>query len=189
MRRFDVLVVGAGPAGSATAIHLARGGAKVLLADRARFPRDKPCGGGLTGRALRQAPCDIGPVVERVVHTFELRLHFKPQLPRARSTEPLILMTQRRRLDALSRRAGRRGGRDVSATARASSSVELGAAGVDGDGRRRAGRGRRARRRRRRERRRREGSRARGRDRPRRRARGQRRLARCSTATDTPRPP
>jgi geranylgeranyl reductase family protein len=99
MQRFDVLVVGAGPAGSAAAIHLARGGASVLLADRARFPRDKPCGGGVTGRALRQAPCDIGPVVERVVHTFELRLHHRRSFRRT-SREPLILMTQRRRLDA-----------------------------------------------------------------------------------------
>ena len=56
VERFDVLVVGAGPAGSATAIHLARAGARVLLVDRARFPRDKPCGGGLTGRALRHVP-------------------------------------------------------------------------------------------------------------------------------------
>ena len=99
MQRYDVLVVGAGPAGSATAIHLARGGARVLLADRARFPRDKPCGGGVTGRALRQAPCDITPVVERVVHTFELRLHHGRSFRRT-SSEPLILMTQRRRLDA-----------------------------------------------------------------------------------------
>src|SRR4029078_3291307 len=53
MQRFDVLVVGAGPAGSAPAIHLARAGKSVLLADRARFPLDKPCGGGLTGRALK----------------------------------------------------------------------------------------------------------------------------------------
>ena len=99
MHRYDVLVVGAGPAGSATAIHLARGGASVLLADRARFPRDKPCGGGVTGRALRQAPCDLTPVVERVVHTFELRLHHRRSFRRT-SSEPLILMTQRRRLDA-----------------------------------------------------------------------------------------
>ena len=99
MRRFDVLVVGAGPAGSAAATHLARGGAQVLLADRARFPRDKPCGGGITGRALRHAPCDISPVVERIVHTFELRLHGHHSFRRT-STEPLILMTQRRRLDA-----------------------------------------------------------------------------------------
>ena len=99
MKRFDVLVVGAGPAGSATAIRLARGGAGVLLADKAQFPRDKPCGGGLTGRALRQAPCDITPVVEHVVDRFRLRLRFRAEFERA-AGEPLILMTQRRRLDA-----------------------------------------------------------------------------------------
>ena len=70
MERFDAIVVGAGPAGSATAIRLARGGARVLLADRARFPRDKPCGGGLTGRAVRELPCDVSPVVEDVVHAL-----------------------------------------------------------------------------------------------------------------------
>lgn len=97
--RVDVLVVGAGPAGSATAIHLARSGASVLLVDRAAFPRDKACGGGVTGRALRHVPCDITPVVERVVDTFELRLHHGRSF-RRRSVEPLIVMTQRRKLDA-----------------------------------------------------------------------------------------
>jgi geranylgeranyl reductase family protein len=99
MERYDVLVAGAGPAGSATAIHLARDGVRVLLADRARFPRDKPCGGGVTGRALRQAPCAIDPVVEHVVDTFELRVDYGRSFRRA-SPEPLILMTQRRGLDA-----------------------------------------------------------------------------------------
>jgi menaquinone-9 beta-reductase len=41
--RYDVAIVGAGPAGAATAIHLARGGQRVALLDRAVFPRDKPC--------------------------------------------------------------------------------------------------------------------------------------------------
>ena len=41
--RNDVAIVGAGPAGAATAIHLARGGQRVALLDRAVFPRDKPC--------------------------------------------------------------------------------------------------------------------------------------------------
>lgn len=99
MERVDVLVAGAGPAGSATALHLARAGARVVLADKARFPRDKPCGGGLTGRALRQAPCGVGPVVEHVVDTFELRLGGGRSF-RRRSAVPLIAMTQRRRLDA-----------------------------------------------------------------------------------------
>ena len=99
MERFDVLVAGAGPAGSSTAIHLARGGARVLVVDKARFPRDKPCGGGLTGRALRQIPIDPSPVVERDVDRFELRLRYGPSFTRSHD-EPLIRMTQRRRLDA-----------------------------------------------------------------------------------------
>lgn len=48
----DVLVVGAGPAGSAAATWAARAGREVLLADAAAFPRDKPCGDGLTPRAV-----------------------------------------------------------------------------------------------------------------------------------------
>ena len=48
--RYDVVVVGAGPGGAATAAHLARSGARVLLLDRSSFPRDKACGGGLTPR-------------------------------------------------------------------------------------------------------------------------------------------
>jgi geranylgeranyl reductase family protein len=96
--KVDVLVVGAGPAGSSTAIHLARGGARVLLVDKARFPRDKPCGGGLTGRALKRIPGDPSPVVERDVDRFELRLRYGATFVRGH-TEPLIRMTQRRRLD------------------------------------------------------------------------------------------
>ena len=48
----DLLVVGAGPAGSAAAAWAARGGADVLLVDAAIFPRDKTCGDGLTPRAI-----------------------------------------------------------------------------------------------------------------------------------------
>ncbi len=48
----DVLVVGAGPAGSATAAWVARLGMDVLLTDAAVFPRDKTCGDGLTPRAI-----------------------------------------------------------------------------------------------------------------------------------------
>ena len=93
-----MLVVGAGPAGSAAAIHLVRGGASVLLTDKAHFPRDKPCGGGLTGRALRHAPCDVEPVVEHVVDRFVLRARYGRCVMR-RGNAPLIRMTQRRRLD------------------------------------------------------------------------------------------
>ncbi|MFM7684776.1 MAG: NAD(P)/FAD-dependent oxidoreductase [Actinomycetota bacterium] len=50
----DVLVVGAGPAGAAAAIVLARGGRRVTVVDKAVFPRDKCCGDGLTTLALRE---------------------------------------------------------------------------------------------------------------------------------------
>lgn len=50
----DVLVAGAGPAGTAAAITLARYGRKVTVVDRAVFPRDKCCGDGLTAAALRR---------------------------------------------------------------------------------------------------------------------------------------
>jgi menaquinone-9 beta-reductase len=51
--RFDVLVVGAGPAGSVAALVLARGGARVALVDKATFPRDKACGDLVGPRGVR----------------------------------------------------------------------------------------------------------------------------------------
>ena len=53
----DVVVVGAGPAGSAAATTLARAGRSVILLDRAAFPRDKPCGDLIGVRALAWARC------------------------------------------------------------------------------------------------------------------------------------
>ncbi|WP_306214176.1 geranylgeranyl reductase family protein [Actinoplanes sp. RD1] len=50
----DVIVVGAGPAGSAAAYHMARHGLRVLLLEKTEFPREKVCGDGLTPRAVRQ---------------------------------------------------------------------------------------------------------------------------------------
>ena len=99
MEPYDAAVIGAGPAGSVTAIHLARGGAKVLLLDKATFPRDKPCGGGLTLRAVRQLPVDPGPVVEHEVDRMEFRLGWRSHFERKGKRGPFVLMTQRRLLD------------------------------------------------------------------------------------------
>ncbi len=54
MRRADVVVVGAGPAGSSAAAWAARAGRDVLVIDSAQFPRDKACGDGLTPRAVAE---------------------------------------------------------------------------------------------------------------------------------------
>jgi geranylgeranyl reductase family protein len=54
VRSADVVIIGAGPAGTAAAIELARAGRSAILVDRATFPRDKCCGDGLTTLALRE---------------------------------------------------------------------------------------------------------------------------------------
>jgi len=64
--RWDAVVVGAGPAGSATALLLARAGARVLLLDRARFPRDKPCSEYLSPESTRVL-ARLGPDVLNAV--------------------------------------------------------------------------------------------------------------------------
>src|ERR1043166_2053001 len=68
---WDAVVVGAGPAGSTTALLLARAGASVLLLDRARFPRDKPCSEYLspaTTDVLERLGGGILAAVERTTH-------------------------------------------------------------------------------------------------------------------------
>lgn len=50
--RYDIAIAGGGPAGSAAAWKAAQTGARVIVLDKAEFPRDKPCGDGVTPRAL-----------------------------------------------------------------------------------------------------------------------------------------
>lgn len=84
---YDVLIVGAGPAGAATAIGLAQAGHRVALVDRDRFPRPKSCGELATPRAvdaLRELGVDVAPLGHRVDH---VRLTFgTTEADRRRST-------------------------------------------------------------------------------------------------------
>ena len=98
MEQFDVIVVGAGPGGSTTAYRLAAAGRSVLLLDRAGFPRDKPCGGGLTLRAVKQLPFSVEPVVEARIDAMRFRVGFRAAFERT-CKGPVVLMTQRKRLD------------------------------------------------------------------------------------------
>jgi geranylgeranyl reductase family protein len=112
VKHYDAIVVGGGPAGSTTAYRLAEQGASVLLADKATFPRDKPCGGGMTMRAVRQCPVDPTPVVEELIDEVELRFRYGAAVVH-RTNEPVVWMTQRQRLDAFLLDAARERGADV----------------------------------------------------------------------------
>jgi geranylgeranyl reductase family protein len=123
------------------AFRLARAGARVLLIDKARFPRDKPCGGGLTSRALRMLPFSVAPVVEEEVDTFELGLGYRRRFER-RTQEPLVVMTQRRRLDAFLVEQAQEAGaefRDGTKADGIGATVVIGADGVNGSFARSAG--------------------------------------------------
>ena len=74
--RTDVLVVGAGPAGSAAAAWAARAGLDVVLTDMATFPRDKTCGDGLTPRAIGELErLGLGDWVRSHTVNLGLRAH------------------------------------------------------------------------------------------------------------------
>ena len=96
--RYDVIVVGAGPAGSTAARESSERGLSVLLLDKADFPRDKPCGGAVTIRASDLLPFDISPVVERTMTGLRLTVRRSGEFVRG-SADNLVYMTQRSKLD------------------------------------------------------------------------------------------
>lgn len=97
---YDVAVIGGGPAGAAAALELGRLGAQVALFEKEPLPRYKPCGGGLTARALKALPVDVTSSIERTCN--EVSLSFGPErLSYAfRTEDPLIGMVMRDRFDA-----------------------------------------------------------------------------------------
>ncbi len=101
-QNFDVVVVGSGPAGSAAAVTAARLGLSVALLDRAAFPREKLCGGGVTGRAARHLAEVFGLGIEEDLFLTSRRVRFTAQgRPLAEVDDaPALHMTMRREFDA-----------------------------------------------------------------------------------------
>jgi geranylgeranyl reductase family protein len=99
----DVLVVGAGPAGATAARTLAAAGARVRLLDRARFPRNKPCGGAISMRVLGRFPY-LGAALDRIPTHRISRLHLESpgrDSILVRSPSPAALMIRRFEFDDL----------------------------------------------------------------------------------------
>lgn len=90
---FDCIVVGAGPAGSAAAYHLAKRGRSVLLLEKQALPRYKPCAGGVSPAIAQWFDFDFAPAIARkvdnIVYTWKLD---DPVNARLENLEPMWMV-------------------------------------------------------------------------------------------------
>jgi len=97
--QYDVIVVGGGPAGSLAGYYLAKAGLRTTIFDAKEFPRDKPCGGGLEARAVREIPFDITRVLRGTMR--RARFTFGLTEPCTRSyAQPLVYGVLRSEFDS-----------------------------------------------------------------------------------------
>lgn len=94
---YDAIVIGTGPAGGAAAIRLAEAGARVLILDRQRLPRDKACGGGLMPQVSTLLDWDFSAVVE--ARTTRTRSGFAFSRPPTEGASDEMLLVKRREFD------------------------------------------------------------------------------------------
>jgi geranylgeranyl reductase family protein len=103
VRIFDVIVAGAGPAGATAAKVLGEAGVSTLLLDKSAFPRDKPCGGGISARALERFPY-LKDALANIPTSWVNKVHFESPsgfVVDYRSAHPLYLMIRRCEFDNL----------------------------------------------------------------------------------------
>lgn len=96
--KYDVLIVGSGPAGALLGYLLARNSAKVLIIEKATLPRYKPCGGGLTKKALGALPFNISEIIEDYTYTANIFVYNELVFTKTLA-DPIIGMVMRNKFD------------------------------------------------------------------------------------------
>ena len=97
-RDADVIISGAGPAGSIAAYHLQKSGISTLILEKSSFPRYKVCGAGLTHKILSIIPFGLSPVIHTTIYSFRFSSGFTDTFTRT-SEMPLMYCTMRDELD------------------------------------------------------------------------------------------
>ena len=95
----DVIVVGAGAAGAASAYHLAARGHRVLLLEAQSLPRRKPCGGGMAASVQRWFPFDLTPAVDQVIEQVRFTWCLDDPVTAVLPGDSPFWIVQRSRLD------------------------------------------------------------------------------------------
>src|SRR5882762_7978535 len=99
----DVIVAGAGPAGTTAALRLARAGVRVLMVERYALPRQKPCGGGISSRVLPRFPWLADPLRRVAAHPVSSLYLEGPsgQVFRMQARGPAVILIRRIEFDYL----------------------------------------------------------------------------------------
>ena len=95
----DVIIVGAGAAGAASAYHLAARGRRVLLLEAQSLPRRKPCGGGMAASVQRWFPFDLTPAVDQVIEQVRFTWCLDDPVTAVLPGDSPFWIVQRSRLD------------------------------------------------------------------------------------------
>jgi geranylgeranyl reductase family protein len=109
---YDLIVIGAGPAGSAASRKAAQLGVKTLLLEKEKMPRNKLCGGGVTPKVLKLLDFQLPEAIIESAPT-SARIHVGERCFTFHSVAPLVYMTSRDKFDTLLARKAEEAGAEV----------------------------------------------------------------------------